>query len=237
MAKEVTASMAKKAKQAKPAKPGSFQQGLQDINTVAQEGNFKLFAKQVVVVALVAFAYFGFLKGKFITKIQNMDGQIEAISAQQSNEQEYLTNKKLLIALEPHFAGIEAKNEWLVSQVIAIFKLANIEPNIQGSQMEDSSNPTFTATSLQVGLTGGYEQFAHLLESIENRHEYVKVSNFIIEKDKDPNRMGQNKISLRLNTIFLKEKIANSKLFKDYDQLVAEQKKEVAKRTRQQKEK
>lgn len=101
--------------------------------------------------------------------------------------------------------------------------------------MEDASNPTFTATSIQVGLTGGYEQFARLLESIENRHEYVKISNFIIEKDKDPNRMGQNKISMRLNTIFPKEKIANNKLFKDYDQLVAAQKKEAAKRARQKK--
>lgn len=227
--------MAKKAKQTKPVDPKSFQQGLQDINTVAQEGNFKLFAKQVIAVALVAFVYWGFLKGKFITKIQNMDGQIEAITAQQVNEQEYLANKKLLISLEPHFAGIESKNEWLVSQAIAIFKRANITPNIQGSQMEDASNPTFTATSIQVGLTGGYEQFARLLESIENRHEYVKISNFIIEKDKDPNRMGQNKISMRLNTIFPKEKIANNKLFKDYDQLVAAQKKEAAKRARQKK--
>lgn len=228
--------MAAKVKQAKkPAKPGSFQQGLQDIGTVAQEGNYALFAKQVIVVALVAFIYWGVLKGKNITQIQNIDGQIEAITAQQVNEQEYLANKKLLISLEPHFASIDSKNEWLVSQTIAIFKRANITPNMQGSQMEDASNPTFTATSLQVGFTGGYEQFARLLESIENRHEYVKISNFIIEKDKDPNHMGQNKISLRLNTIFPKEKIANSKLFKDYDQLVAEQKKEAAKRARKKK--
>jgi len=62
------------------------------------------------------------------------------------------------------------------------------------------------------------------------------VSNFIIEKNKDPNHMGENKISIKLNTIFPKEKIAKS-LFKDYDQLVAAQKKEAAKRNRQNKEK
>ena len=44
--------MAGKLKQNKYV--AEFKQGLADIKTVAQEGNFKLFAKQVVVVAVVA---------------------------------------------------------------------------------------------------------------------------------------------------------------------------------------
>jgi len=226
--------MAAKVKKAKQT-DGGLQKGFRDIQTVLQEGNFKLFVKQFIAV-LVIFLLYRYLSGKFVAKMQNMDGQLEALHAQQVNEQEYLANKNLLISLEPHFAGIESKNEWLLSQTIAIFKRAKITPNVQGSQMEDASNPTFTSTALQVSFTGGFEQFAHLLESIENRHEYVKVSNFIIEKNKDPNHMGENKISIKLNTIFPKEKIAKS-LFKDYDQLVAAQKKEAAKRNRQNKEK
>ena len=203
-----------------------FKQGFADIQTVMQDGNFKLFLKQCIAV-LVIFLLFKYLTGKFIARIQNIDGQLEAIRAQQVNEQEYLANKKLLISLEPRFAAADAKNEWLLSQIIDIFKKANISPNVDSSQTEDTSNPTYVATSRGASTEMSYDAFANFLANIENRPGYIKISAFTIEKDGDPNRIGNNKVSLKLNTIFPKEKIAKS-LFKDYDQLVAAEKQEKA---------
>lgn len=203
-----------------------LKQGFADIQTVMQEGNFKLFVKQCIAV-LVIFLLFKYLTGKFTSKIQNIDGQLEAIRAQQVNEQEYMANKKLLISLEPRFSSVDAKNEWLLSQIIDIFKKANLTPNVEGSQTEDTSNPTYVATSRGVSTQMTYDAFAKFLAGIENRPGYIKISAFTIEKDTDPNRIGNNKVSLKLNTIFPKEKIAKS-LFKDYDQLVAAERQEKA---------
>ena len=191
---------------------------------MAQEGNFKLFAKQVVVVAVVALILY-YLSGKFEAEIQKVNGQLESIHAQQASEQEYLANKKLLISLEPRFASIESKNTWLKGQVIDIFKKAKLAYATPNEQVEDSSNPAFLAVALQANASMDFETFGNLLADIENRGEYVKISGFILEKDTDPNRMGNNRVSIKLNTVFPKEKIAKS-MFKDYDQLVAEHRKE-----------
>ncbi|WP_428075836.1 hypothetical protein [Candidatus Avelusimicrobium luingense] len=203
-----------------------LKQGFADIQTVAQEGNLKLFLKQFIAL-LVIFLLFKYLSGKFNSKIQNINGQLEAIRAQQVNEQEYATNKKLLISLEPRFSNVEAKNEWLLSQIIDIFKKAGLTPSVEGAQTENDTNPTYVATSMKVSSTMTYDTFANFLAGIENRPTYIKISDFAIEKDTDPNRIGNNKVSLTLNTIFPKEKIARS-LFKDYDQLVAAEQQEKA---------
>ncbi len=210
--------MADKAKKTTNKYAGQLKQGFRDIRTVLEEGNVKLFLKQGIVILLVVLAW-NQLTGKFTTKIQNLNGQMEAINAQQVNEGEYMTNKKLLISLEPRFASIDSKNEWLLRQILDIFQKAKLVPNVSGSQVEDASNPTYLVASMQVGSAMGYKTFAELLASIENRKEYIKISNFVMEKDKDPNHIGNNKVSVKLNTIFPKEKIAKS-MFKDYDQLV-----------------
>ena len=55
----------------------NLKKGFQDIQTVAQEGNFKLFLKQFIAI-LVVFLAFKFLSGKFAEKIANYEGQMEA---------------------------------------------------------------------------------------------------------------------------------------------------------------
>lgn len=197
----------------------NIQKGLLDIQTVAQEGNFKLFVKQIVVVALIVLA-FRYANNQFSDKVKNFRGQIDAIQVEKSSEQEYLRNKQLLMSLEPRFPDASKKNEWLLSHILDIFQTVNLKPQMEGSQTENASNPTYLTASQQVGLNMGFTQFAEFLASIENRDEYIKVSDFSITKETDPNRLGDNRISVRFNTIFLKEKIAPS-LFKDYDALVA----------------
>lgn len=197
----------------------SLKKGFQDIQTVAQEGNYKLFVKQFVAV-LVVFLGFKYCSGQFNEKINNYNGQMEAIRMQQSSEREYMTNKDLLFELEPHFPDISAKNGWLVSQILGIFKEADLTPQVDGSQSEDSSNPTYVSASLQVNSEMDFTRFANFLADIENSNEYLKVSNFSITKDTSPEHLGNNKIAMKFNTIFPKEKIART-MFKDYEQIVA----------------
>ncbi|MGN0017250.1 MAG: hypothetical protein ACI37O_07940 [Candidatus Avelusimicrobium sp.] len=198
----------------------ALKKGFQDIQTVMQEGNYKLFVKQFVAV-LVVFLGFKYCSGQFADKINNYNGQIDAINMQQSSEREYMTNKDLLFELEPRFPDISDKNGWLTSQILGAFKEADLTPQMDGSQTEDASNPTYEAVSLQVSSEMDFTRFAHFLADIENNDEYLKVSDFSITKDTDPEHLGSNKIAMKFNTIFPKEKIAK-KLFKDYDKIMAQ---------------
>ncbi|MDD7501614.1 MAG: hypothetical protein PUK74_01100 [Elusimicrobia bacterium] len=199
----------------------NLKKGFQDMQTVAQEGNFKLFAKQIVAVVLVFFL-FRYLSGKFTQQENNFRGQMEAIRVQQTSEREYQANKEKLISLEPRFPNIAEKNEWLLSQILGIFKAADLTPQMEGGQTEDASNATFVAASLRAGSEMSWPKFTEFLAGIESYDDYVKVSEFSLEKNTDPNQLGNNKVSLRFNTVFPKEKIAKS-LFKDYDKIVKAQ--------------
>lgn len=198
----------------------NLKKGFQDIQTVSQEGNFKLFLKQFIAV-LVIFLAFRFLNGKFAEKISNYEGQMDAIRVQQTSEREYQSNKKKLLDLEPQFPDISAKNEWLLSLTLGLFKETNVTPQMEGGQAEDTSNASYTATSLRVNAEMGFDQFANFLALVENSKDFVKISEFSLEKMKEADKLGMNKISMKFNTIFPKEKIAKS-LFKDYDKIMKE---------------
>lgn len=198
----------------------SLKKGFQDIQTVMQEGNHKLFVKQFVVI-LVAFLGFRYMSGQFDDKIRNYSGQMDAIRMQQSSEKEYLANKDLLFELEPRFPNIEDKNGWLVGHILSVFQDADLTPQVDGSQVEDSSNPTYEVVSLQASSEMDFPRFARFLADIENSDEYLKVSDFSLSKDTDVEKLGNNKVSIKFNTIFPKEKIAK-KMFKDYDKIMAE---------------
>ena len=198
-----------------------LKKGFQDIQTVAQEGNLKLFVKQFVAV-LVVFLLFRYCNGQFAAKISNYNGQMEAIRMQQTSEQEYQANKTKLMSLEPRFPDVESKNEWLLSQVLGIFKEAKVTPQMEGTQTEDDSNASFFFFSLLVNAEMSFDAFANMLAGVENKDDYVKISEFSISKLTESEKLGQNKITLRFNTVFPKEKVAKS-IFKDYDKLIQQQ--------------
>ncbi len=208
-----------------------LKKGFQDIQTVAQEGNFKLFLKQFIAV-LVVFLLFKYCNGKFAAAVSNYNGQMEAIRMQQTSEQEYQANKMKLISLEPRFPDVSAKNEWLLSQILGIFKAAKVTPQIEGSQTEDTSNSSYLVASLRVNSEMGFDQFAQFLAGVENREDFVKVSEFSLSKSTESDKLGSNKITLRFNTIFPKEKIAKS-LFKDYDKIIKQQAEQKAQQAQQ----
>lgn len=189
----------------------SIKKGFADIQLVMQEGNYKLFLKQLIVI-IVVFMGYRYMTGQLEIKQADIRGQIDALEAQQKSEKEYLSNKEKLLKLEPRFPDMEAKNDWLLRQVVAIFRDANMTPDIGSSQAEDTSNTAYTVATIPVTLKTSFANFGRLLADIESREEYVRVSDFSITKKTDV--LGENEITLRLNTIFPKEKIANQ-VFKD----------------------
>ena len=205
-----------------------LKKGFQDIQTVLQEGNVKLFLKQGIAV-LIIFLLFRYVSGKNVTKVNDLQTQLGAISAQENNEQEYLRNKDTLLDLEPRFPDISMKNEWLVGKVLEVFKTGQLAPQVTGQQSEDSSNPTYVAVGLDVNTNAEFDKFAEFLADIENHDEFLKVSNFSLKKDVTPSGLGNNQITMRFNTIFPKEKIA-SRMFKDYNEQMEKRKAKTPRR-------
>ena len=196
-----------------------LQAGFQDIQTVAQEGNAKLFMKQFIAIVVILLIWHQ-LSGMCSKKIRKYKDQVAAVEIAQASAKEYEENKKKLIDLEPRFPNIESKDDWLLMQVLSIFKEVGVTPEVSNSQAEDASNGAYLVTSLPVVVSMEFNQFADLLASIESRDEYLAVSSVSIEKESDMARLGTSKIALKFNTAFPKERVAK-KLFKDYDQLVS----------------
>lgn len=196
----------------------NLKQGFQDIQTVVQDGNFKLFAKQIVVIVALVLAL-RYANGKFTAQISKNAEQVNSIQIQQQSEQDYLANKERLFTLEPRFPDVDKKNEWLISQILDLFQESKIQPQLEGAQSEDASNATYIAVGQNVGTSMGYMQLGKFLERVENDPNYLRISEVSITKDTDPNAIGNNKVSLRFNTIFPKEKIG-AKLFKDYEKQI-----------------
>ena len=191
----------------------SVEKGFKDIQLVLEEGNVKLFVKQLVVIVAV-FLIFRYFNGAFQEKINNYRGQMEAIRSQKANEQEYVTSKKRLLELEPRFPDMSSKSEWLMTQLLDVFAQAKLTPQLSGAQAEDTMNPNYTLASLDVSSNASWLQFARLIASVENRPEYLRISEFSLAKQTEPEALGQNQIKLKLNTLFPKEKLA-PKLFKN----------------------
>lgn len=212
--------MAKKLKKFKQLE--NLKKGMADLKNVLQEGNLKLFVKQVIVV-LVAFLLLNYLTGQNKAQIEEYNNQMEAIRTQESSEQEYQKNKQQLLSLEPQFPDIANKNEWLLSQVLGVFKTANLVPQVSGQQAEDASSPTYVVATIEVNTEAGFNQLGKFLADVENQEEFLKVSDVSLRKDPSTDAIGNNQITMRFNTIFPKEKIASS-MFKDYDKIMEQRK-------------
>ena len=197
----------------------NMKKGLLDIKTALQEGNFKLFIKQIAVIG-VCLWLLHWMSGKFSQQISRNREQISSIETQQRSEQEYVSNKKLLLALEPLFPDIEEKNNWLTSKLLNLYKDAGLPLQLEGGASESTSNPTFLLMSQGVSSKGSVMQIGKFLEQIENGSSYLRVSEVTITKENAD--LGNNKFSMRFNTVFPKQKIGAT-IFKDYKQLVEKQ--------------
>ncbi len=188
-----------------------LKKGFNDIKMVMEEGNYKLFLKQFVTIIAV-FLLYRYLNGVMQEKSANIHGQIDAIEAQFTNEQEYLSEKAKLLDLEPRFPDVSEKNEWLLRQIMEVFRTSSITPSLDSEQSEDSSNSGYTVVRLPVSFVSSYGDFGRLMANIENKKEYLRISEFTLKKKADS--LGNNDITIRMNTIFPREKIA-AKMFKE----------------------
>lgn len=200
-----------------------FKRGLEDVKTVAQEGKFVLFLKQLVAVVACIFLV-RYAVGKFQEQIKKNDDYVRAIAIQKKSEKEYLANKQKLIALEPLFPDVSEKNHWLTSRLLDLFKQANIAMQLDGNQGEEAGNATYIVASQSASAVMDYATLGKFLEQAENVNDSLRLSNVSVTKDSNSQNIGQNKVSFRFHTIFLKQKVGRT-IFKDYDQLVAQQQK------------
>lgn len=189
----------------------SAKKGFNDIKLVLEEGNYKLFLKQFVAIVAI-FLLYRYINGTLQEKSANILGQIDAVEAQFANEKEYVANKQKLLGLEPRFPDVSAKNDWLLRQIVAVFRDSNVTPKLGSEQVEDNSNSAYTVVTIPVTMVTSYGDFGRLLANIENREEFLRISDFSLNKQAE--KLGQNDISLRINTVFPQEKLA-AKLFKD----------------------
>lgn len=197
----------------------NFKKGLLDIKTALQEGNVKLFLKQLAVIG-VGIWLVHWSCGKFQQQISRNQEQIRSIETQQRSEEDYMKNKQLLLALEPRFPDIAEKNNWLTSKILELYKEASLPPQLDGNTDENATNATFVLMSQGVSTKAGYMQLGKFLERIENEPSYLRVSEVTVTKE--PTDLGNNKVTIRFHTIFPKQKIGAT-LFSNYKELIEKQ--------------
>lgn len=196
------------------AKVQELKQGFADIKAVCDEGNYKLFVKQLVLV-LCVFLGVRFLLGKLTAQKEQILDRVSAIAIQQTNQGDYLANKDLLLHLEPLFPDLSKKNEWLVQTLMKAFSDHLIQADINGNTVEKSEE-NYTALSQDVTFKLSFADLGKFLADLENGDDFLRISNVTLSKLTDPALLGSNSINLKINTLFPKEKFAK-RIFKDYD--------------------
>jgi len=205
-------------KQPEPAQPTSrvvadAKQGFRDIKRVMEEGNYRLFVKQLVILLLV-FLGVRFLNDKLSQQRASCVDQISAISIQQTNEQDYLENKSRLLQLEPAFPDIANKNEWLLRKIMDALESHQIQANISGN-VSETAGTDYTVVAQPVTFQQEFFDLGRFVADIENGDDFLRISELSISKPTDPALLGKNIVNIRFNTLFPKEKYG-PKLFKDY---------------------
>ncbi len=191
----------------------NMKHGLDDIKRVIDEGNYKLFVKQLIVLLLV-FLGVRYFNDKLTQQQNNYKDQISAISIQQTHEQDYLDNKARLIRLEPAFPDMANKNEWLLRKIMDVLEGHRIQANISGNIVE-SSTENYTVTAQPVTFQQEFFALGKFLEDIENGDDFLRISELSIAKVTDTALLGTNNVTMKFNTLFPKEKYG-PRLFKDY---------------------
>ncbi len=189
--------------------------GLRDIKNVLAEGKFSLFVKQFVVLAGV-FLLVRTVNGKLNAHNAELKDKMSAITIQQTNKGEYLSNKDHLLRLEPLFPDIEQKSDWLPSKLMALFSKHDLSPKLDGNFSENAKG-NLTIVSQPISWQQSYKKLGEMMADLENGEDFLRVSEVSIAKLTGKEELGDNTVTVRFNTVFPKEKYAQ-KLFKDYKQ-------------------
>lgn len=192
-------------------------QGLADIKTALDEGNIKLFLKQMAVILIACWGAWQLI-GKMSSKKAVIKDHMSAIALQQTHQDDYLENKERLLHLEPLFPDTDKKNEWLIKTLMGAFGTHDIQADINGNAVESAAS-NYTIMSQEVTFRESFANLGRFMADIENGGDFLRVSQLNITKLTDANSLGKNSINLRFNTVFPKEKYGK-RLFKDYDQQI-----------------
>ena len=201
------------------AKVSAFKKGLLDVKTVIEEGNYKLFLKQLIFL-LIVFICATFLMGKMAAQKAIIVDKVAALAIQKENQGDYLANKERLLRLEPLFPDLSQKGDWLLQTLMKEFDSHKIQANIDGNVIENADD-TRVVISQDVSFQQGFSDLGNFLADVENGDDFVRITELSITKLLDPAVLGENSVKVRFNTVFPKEKYAK-KLFKDYDKQMAQ---------------
>lgn len=204
--------------EAKPSalatKLSPIKQGFADIKATLEEGNIKLFVKQVAVIMLAGWGVWT-LTGKLSAQKAQINDRVYALSLQQTHQDDYMSNKDRLLRLEPLFPDMGKKNEWLIKTLMNAFGTHDIQANINGNAVEKVES-NYTVVSQDVTFKGSFAELGNFLADVENGKDFLRISGVSLTKLTDTNSLGKNTINIKFNTVFPKEKYGK-RLFKDYD--------------------
>ncbi|ACC98131.1 hypothetical protein Emin_0576 [Elusimicrobium minutum Pei191] len=185
----------------------SLKEGFKNINVVAAEGNYKVFAKPVLFGVIVCFALY-YYNGGNAAIINQKNALISSLRTQKEKMVSYEQNKEKILEVEGFFPDIAGKNEWLITEIIDVFDRNNMRQTFTGPQQEEAGD-ILTAAAMGVSLKGSYYNIGKLVSDIENRKNLMKVQELnLIKDDKD---LGLNNVTMKIGTIFPKERIAAKK--------------------------
>ena len=192
-----------------------FKTGLQDIVNAIMEKKFPLFAKQVIVLAVVILLAKA-INAKLVSKKAQIKNDIAAIHMQQNSKEEYLSNKEHLLRLEPLFPDIDKKSGWMPSMLMELFGRHDLSPVIDGNFVENVQK-TYSVVSQNISWQQSYRDLGGMLEDLENGNAFLRVSEVSISKLTGKEELGSNDVTIKFNTVFPKVKYAPL-LFRDYKQ-------------------
>ncbi len=180
----------------------NMKEGFNDIKNMLLEHNYRPFIRPVAVLLIVGIGV-SFFNNKAETKILDINRKIEAQKAEIDNEQEYKTSKATYEKLVKVLPPIDKKNEWLLAQIISIFKKAGIETTRTGKHILEEDG-VFLLSSVNIEAELNYEQLGKLVEAIENNQFFMRVSN--ISASREQGNLGKVKANMQLHTVFIDEK-------------------------------
>ncbi|MGB2579073.1 hypothetical protein AAIR98_000992 [Elusimicrobium simillimum] len=184
----------------------SLKTGFQNVNMVIAEGNFKILLKPIIVMAAICGGLY-YYNGGNDAIINKTNAEIRSERTQREKMVGYEKNKERVTEVEKYFPEIVGKNEWLVTEVIETFSKNNMPYSFTGSQIEEQ-NDTFIATSIGVSFSGSYADAGKIIAALETRNKYFKIYDISVQKDEQ--QIGTNKYTIKVGTVFPKERLSGS---------------------------
>ena len=183
----------------------SLTDGAQNIKLMLVEGKVKLLIRPIVVMLVVCAGlyYYNTLNKE---AVQRDLEQIASLKTQKENMSQYIENKQAVVKAEVFFPDIVDKNEWLVTQMIDVFKRADILQKFAGSQTEQS-NDIITATVMGADFTADYTSGGRVIAGLENIEQFLTVQELtIVRSSKEGSGVPQNTYVIKVGTVFPKDR-------------------------------